>query len=164
MLLPAGIPSSRPMFSLFLAAVIAVLAPVAPQGDQKKIPDDSVEIATTGCLKGRVFTATQPSEDGLRRGPNVTGRSFRLTGKHDLMEFVKTHDGDLVEIVGLVRKQSLRDNAPGARIGNTRIVVGAPRSGDPMQSARQPISEGIAVMDASSVRFLSDRCPLMGGR
>jgi hypothetical protein len=152
------------MFSLFLAAALAVLAPAAQQGDEKKIPSDSVEIATTGCLKGRVFTATQPSEDGLRRGPNVTGRSFRITGKHDLMAFVKTHDGDLVEIVGLVRKQALRDNAPGARIGNTRVVVGAPRSGDPMQSARVPISEGIAVMDASSVRFLSDTCPIVGAR
>jgi hypothetical protein len=150
------------MFTLILAGLLALPLPARGQeGDEKKIPADSVEIATTGCLKGRVFTATQPSEDGLRRGPNVTGRSFRVTGKHDLMEFVKTHDGDLVEIVGLVRKQSLRDNAPGARIGNTRVVIGAPRNGDPMQSARVPVSEGIAVMDASSVRFLSDTCPIV---
>ena len=150
------------MLTLILAGLLALPLPsTALQGDERKIPSDSVEIATTGCLKGRVFTATQPSEDGLRRGPNVTGRSFRLTGKHDLMEFVKTHDGDLVEIVGLVRKQSLRDNVPGTRIGNTRVVIGAPRSGDPMQSARVPVSEGIAVMDASSVRFLSDSCPIV---
>ena len=73
---------------------------------------------------------------------------------------VKTHDGDLVEIVGLVRKNDLRDSAPGARIGNTRVVIGAPRSGDPMQSARAPVPEGIAVMDASSIRVLDDRCPI----
>jgi hypothetical protein len=131
-----------------------------PEPDGKKIPSDSVEIATTGCLKGRVFTATQPREDFMRRGPNVTGRSFRLNGPRAVIDVVKTHDGDLVEIVGLVRKNDLRDTAPGARIGNTRVVIGAPRTGDPMQSARAPIAEGIPVMDATSIRVLDDRCPI----
>ena len=158
------------MSILARAALLAALLPIAalaqeaqnpPQNaETKKIPDDSVEIATTGCLKGRVFTATQPREDFIRRGPNVTGRSFRLNGPRPLMDMVKTHDGDLVEVVGLVRKNDLRDNAPGVRVGNTRIGIGAPRSGDPMQSARVPISEGIAVMDATSVRVLDERCPI----
>jgi hypothetical protein len=161
------------MSTLARAMLIAVLLPIAavaqapqdpppPQNPEaKKIPDDSVEIATTGCLKGRVFTATQPREDFMRRGPNVTGRSFRLNGPRSLIDLVKTHDGDLVEIVGLVRKNDVRDTAPGARVGNTRVVIGAPRSGDPMQSARAPISDGIAVMDATSIRFLDDRCPIL---
>ena len=150
------------MRTLILAGLLGLALPVAAQEPEPKpIPADSVEIATTGCLKGRVFTATQPPEDGLRRGPNVTGRSFRLTGKREVIDFVKTHDGDLVEMVGVVRRNDLRDFAPGARIGNTRVVIGAPRSGDPMQSARVPVSEGIAVMDATSVRFLSDTCPIV---
>ena len=159
------------MSILARALFIAVLLPIAaqaqapqdppPNPETKKIPDDSVEIATTGCLKGRVFTATQPREDFMRRGPNVTGRSFRLNGPRKLIDIVKTHDGDLVEVVGLVRKNDLRDNAPGARVGNTRVVIGAPRSGDPMQSARAPISEGIAVMDFTSIRVLDDRCPIV---
>ena len=147
---------------------VGVLLPAAalaqnqtPEPETKKIPSDSVEIATTGCLKGRVFTATQPREDFMRRGPNVTGRSFRLNGPRAVIDVVKTHDGDLVEIIGLVRKMDLRDNAPGARIGNTRVRIGAPRSGNPMQSAQQPISEGIAVMDATSIRVLDDRCPIV---
>ena len=155
------------MSTLARAVFIAVLLPIAalaqaPQNPEtKKIPEDSVEIGTTGCLKGRVFTATQPREDFLRRGPNVTGRSFRLNGPRPLMDMVKTHDGDLVEVVGLVRKNDLRDNAPGARVGNTRVVIGPPRSGDPMQSARVPISEGVAVMDATSIRVLDERCPIV---
>ena len=101
------------MSILARAALLAALLPIAalaqeaqnpPQNaETKKVPDDSVEIATTGCLKGRVFTATQPREDFIRRGPNVTGRSFRLNGPRPLMDMVKTHDGDLVEVVGLVR-------------------------------------------------------------
>ena len=155
------------MSTLARAVCLAVLIPVAAlaqaqeNAETRKIPDDSVEIATTGCLKGRVFTATQPREDFMRRGPNVTGRSFRLNGPRQVMDVVKTHDGDLVEIIGLVRKNDLRDTAPGARVGNTRITIGAPRSGDPMQSARAPVPEGIAVMDATSVRVLDDRCPIV---
>ena len=133
----------------------------APEPGTRKIPSDSVEIATTGCLKGRVFTATQPREDFMRRGPNVTGRSFRINGPKTVIDVVKTHDGDLVEIIGLVRKNDLRDTTPGVRVGNTRIAVGAPRSGDPMQSARQPISEGVPIMDTSSIRVLDDRCPIV---
>jgi hypothetical protein len=97
----------------------------------------------------------------MRRGPNVTGRSFRLNGPRKLIDIVKTHDGDLVEVVGLVRKNDLRDNGLGARVGNTRVVIGAPRSGDPMQSSRAPVPEGIAVMDATSIRVLDDRCPIV---
>jgi hypothetical protein len=153
--------------ALFIAVLLPIAAqaqapqdpPPAPEG--KKIPDDSVEIATTGCLKGRVFTATQPREDFMRRGPNVTGRSFRLNGPRKLIDIVKTHDGDLVEVVGLVRKNDLRDTGLGARVGNTRVVIGAPRSGDPMQSSRTPVPEGIAVMDFSSIRVLDDRCPIV---
>jgi hypothetical protein len=152
--------------ALFLAVLLPIAAQAqAPQDppapEEKKIPDDSVEIATTGCLKGRVFTATQPREDFMRRGPIVTGRSFRLNGPRTLMDLVKTHDGALVEIVGLVRKNDLRDTGLGARVGNTRVVIGAPRSGDPMQSSRAPVPEGIAVMDFSSIRVLDDRCPIV---
>jgi hypothetical protein len=152
------------MTTAIRAAVLALLLPcaaIAQESSDKKIPDDSVEIVTTGCLKGRVFTATQPAEESLRRGPNVTGRSFRLEGPREVMDAVKKNNGDLVQITGLVRKMDLRDNAPGARVGNTRVVIGAPRTGDPMQSARQPISNGIAIMDATSVRALNDRCPIV---
>ena len=153
------------MFHATRALLLGLLLPaaaLAQQPETRKIPDDSVEIVTTGCLKGRVFTATMPAEESQRRGPNVTGRNFRLTGPREVMKVVKTHDGDLVQITGLVRKADLRDYAPGARIGNTRVVIGAPRSGDPMQSARAPIDQGVAIMDATAVRPLDDRCPIVG--
>ena len=147
------------------AALLGILLPFAASAQQppetKPVPSDSVEIATTGCLKGRVFTATEPPEDNMRKGPNVTGRSFRLAGPKDLMSIVKEHDGDLVQVVGIIRRSDAGPAGPSARIGNTKVTIGAPRSGDPMQSARQPISDGIAVMDASSVRFLSDTCPIV---
>jgi hypothetical protein len=147
-----------------LGVLLVPLAAAAGQDQRppetKPVPSGSVEIATTGCLKGRVFTATEPPEESMRKGPTVTGRSFRLAGSKELMNVVKTHDGDLVQVVGIVRQVDLRSPGPSTTVGNTRVTVGAPRTGDPMQSARQPISNGIAVMDATSVRFLSDTCPI----
>jgi hypothetical protein len=147
-----------------LGALLVPLAAAAGQDQRppetKPVPSGSVEIATTGCLKGRVFTATEPPEESMRKGPTVTGRSFRLAGSKELMNEVKTHDGDLVQVVGIVRQVDLRSPGPSTTVGNTRVTVGAPRTGDPMQSARQPISNGIAVMDATSMRFLSDTCPI----
>ena len=128
--------------------------------ETKPVPADSVQITTTGCLKGRVFTATEPPEENMRQGPNVTGRSFRLNGPRELMDDVKKHDGDLIQIVGIVRKNDAGPAPPTARVGNTNITIAAPRTGDPQQSARQPISNGLPVMDASSMRFLSDTCPI----
>ena len=141
-----------------LAVVVGVA--VQAQTEPKKIPDGSVEIVASGCLKGRVFTATgRPEGEGVSRGPDVTGRSFRVAAPREVMDAVKKHNGDLVEVVGVVRESSLADNAPGMKVGgNTRVVVGAPTTvGDPR--ARPPVGN-VVVMDVSSVRYLSDSCPI----
>ena len=139
-----------------LAAAVSVsLAAQSPES--KPVPKDSVRIATNGCLKGRVFKATAPAsrETDVVSGPDVSGRSFRLSGPRAVMDDVKKHDGHLVTVVGLVRKSALMDNQPGARVGNTRIVIGSPRSMDP--GSRPPLP-GVAVMDISSVQFLAEEC------
>ena len=108
--------------------------PAAPTQEVKKVPSDSVEIVTAGCLKGRVFTATgRPEEESTRRGPSIIGLSFRLSGKKEVMKQVKEHDGHFVEVNGLVLKSSIAGPAPGARIGNTRVTIGAGR--DPLGSS-----------------------------
>ncbi len=133
------------------------------QEPEKKVPADSLEIVANGCLKGRVFTATgQRTDENVSRGPDVTGRSFRLSGPKAVMSSVKAQDGHLVEIVGLVRKSALPDNAPGARIGNTRVVIGGnPQRSDPtsMQARSMPVGNYV-VMDVTAVRYLSDDCPI----
>ena len=84
-----------------LLASAAVLAQ-----DTKAIPKDSVEVTSRGCFKGRVFTGTgQPEGEGVVRGPDVTGRHFRVNGPRDVMDVVKQNDGHLVEIVGSCARQ-----------------------------------------------------------
>jgi hypothetical protein len=131
--------------------------------ERKPIPDDSIEIVANGCLKGRVFTATSPRDPlDVRRDVDVTGRSFRLSAKREVMDVVKEHDGHFVEVVGIVRKASLADNAPGRRVGNTRVVLGAPpqRSDPSSMQSRMPMGS-VVVMDTTAVRYLSDVCPII---
>jgi hypothetical protein len=102
--------------SVWTPLILLVIA-LAPQDTEKqpekKIPSDSVEIVASGCLKGRVFTATgQRVGENVSRGPDVTGRSFRLAGPRDVMDVVKDHDGDYVEVVAWCASRRSRTTHP----------------------------------------------------
>ena len=138
-----------------------MLVATSPQeAETKKIPQDSVEVATRGCLKGRVFTATPaPEGEGVRRGPDVTGHHFRVSAPKDLMKVVKEHNGHLVEVVGLIRKSALSDSGIGMKVGGTRVVIGAPGT-DPDRSMYNHPVGNVNVMDLTSIGFLSNDCPI----
>lgn len=152
---------------LIWSTIVFVAATLQPQtAEPKKVPEDSVEITATGCLKGRVFTATgrdeRDEEIDVKRGPDVTGRSFRLAGPRAVMNEVKKQNGRFVEVVGLVRKTALADSGPGMKVGNTRILVGAPPSGSGPGGIHAEVGSvpGVPVMDATAVRLLSETCPI----
>jgi hypothetical protein len=136
---------------LLLSAAVSAQAPEEPP-----VPSDSLRVSAIGCLKGRVFKATdrpRGEEADVVSGPDITGRSFRLNGPKALMEDVKKHDKKMVSVVGLIRKSALMEQ--GARIGNSRIVIGAPGS---MEPGGRPPMPGVAVMDVSSVQKLAETC------
>lgn len=137
---------------LLTSTVVSAQAP-----EEKPVPSDSVRVTALGCLKGRVFKATSPShteeEADVVSGPDITGRSFRLSGPRAVMDDVKKNDKKMVSVVGVIRKSALMEQ--GARVGNTRIVIGSPRSMEP--GGRPPIP-GAAVMDVSSVQFVAETC------
>jgi hypothetical protein len=125
------------------------------------VPSDSVELQARGCFKGRVFTATAPPEEELtRKGPDITGHHFRVTGPREVMDLVKRYDGQFVELVGIVRKAALDDQGMGMRVGKgARVVIGAPGM-DPTRPNTTSAAPSVASMDVSVVRLLTDKCPL----
>ena len=143
-----------------LPLVVMLIATSPQEGEAKKIPKDSVEIATRGCLKGRVFTAVPaPEGEGVRRGPDVVGRHFRVSGPKDIMKSVKEHNGHLVEVIGLVRKSALSDQGIGMKMGKTRVVIGAPGTDPDRKHDNHPVAN-VDVMDVTSIGFLSNACPI----
>ena len=161
---------SRLLLALFVAvASVEVLSsserlglePTRVGQETRKVPSDSVEIEARGCLKGRVFTGTgRPPEERTSQGPDVTGKSFRVTGEREVMELVKKYNGQLVEILGVVRKAALDDQGIGMRVGRGgRVVIGAPGM-DPTRMNAPAAAPSVAAMDAIAVRLIADRCPI----
>jgi hypothetical protein len=146
-----------------MTTVVLVLAWMlaAPAQDQeKRIPKDSVEVSSRGCIKGRVFAAAErtPEDEGTRVGPDISGRSFRLAGPREAMDQVKKYNGQWVEMLGIIKKADLSDYQLGRRIGGARVVIGAPRT-DPTRT-QLPQAPSVPVMDVTAVRFLGESCPI----
>jgi hypothetical protein len=161
------------MTTLLLALVVVIMAdgmhgtagpavadtPASMQ-ERRPVPSDSVEIEARGCLKGRVFTGTgQPAEERTSKGPDVTGKSFRVSGDKEVMDLVKKYNNQYVEVLGIVRKAALDDQGIGMRVGRGRVVIGAPGS-DPTRMNTPAAAPSVPVMDLIAVRLLADRCPL----
>jgi hypothetical protein len=145
------------MTSVILSLILAAAAVQAQEPN--RIPSDSVEIEARGCLKGRVFTATAgPPEERVTRGPDVTGRNFRVAGKREVMDLVKKYNGQWVQIVGIVRKNALDD--PGVQMGAGRGRVTIGPGGDPSRVSPGGMMANVPTMDVTSVRFLLERCPI----
>jgi len=127
------------------------------QQETKPVPKDSMLVEARGCLKGRVFTATSPIEhEGALRGPDISGKHFRINGKKELTNKVKEHDGHTVEISGIVRKADLADEGVGFKVGGARVVIGA--QGSNPSTRNTPTAPMIPTMDALTLVFVQDRC------
>jgi hypothetical protein len=139
--------------------LFVVLAAVhAPNQETRPVPADSVEIRARGCLSGRVFTATpRPADEGVVLGPDVTGWNFRVSGSRAVLDSVRQNNGKLVEVVGLVKQSAFTRRGPGTGSG---VTVVAPPTDAMRRSPRTVSPEGVAVMDVTSIRQLSDVCPV----
>ena len=60
---------------VLLAAWMAAAMPAQEQ--EKRIPNDSVEVSSRGCIKGRVFAAgpLTPEDEGRGSGPTSPARA-----------------------------------------------------------------------------------------
>ena len=133
---------------------------IVDQSEIRPVPKDSMMVEARGCLKGRVFTATSPVEhDGALRGPDISGKHFRINGKKDLINQVKQHDGGLVEITGVVRKADLSNDGVGFKLGRARVVIGAQGS-NPSAARNTPAAPMMPTMDALTLVFVQERCPI----
>ena len=129
------------------------LATTQVESQEKRVPEDSVELTVVGCLKGRAFTSVPQSEADVQRGPNVGKRTFRLNGKREVMDEVKKLDRRLVEVIGLVKRSALDDK--GVKIGGVAISGGSPVA----RGGGMPTGvESVPVMDVTSLRQRAASC------
>jgi hypothetical protein len=143
------------MKTLVLALVVSTAAWYQePSQERPRVPDDSVELVVSGCLKNRVLAVSDARQADTQSGPIVRGKSFRLAGKGDVMKQLKKEDGSYVEVTGIVKRSAL--DAKGIKIGK-RVAVGG---GSPVSGTKaipDPVAD-VAVMDISSIRHRSTSC------
>ena len=138
---------------VLLVAATPLLAQQQEEG-KPKVPKDSVMAVITGCIKGRIIRAADVRQTDTTSGVNITGHTFRIAGKKDVLNVVKEKDGERVEMTGLIKKSSLIE--PGMRFKGGRVVIGGGASGGP--GALPSPAENVVVIDALSVTGVGGSC------
>ena len=139
-----------------LALLLALMAsPQETPQEHPKVPKDSIMLVVTGCLKGRVLAVSDVRQEDTQSGPIVKSKSFRISGKKELMKDVKEYDGHLVDVTGIVKKSSLVE--PGVRVGKNVTIGGGPPVAGSGGATPVP-TEYIPVLDAESVRSRATSC------
>jgi len=140
-----------------LTATVSIAAQQDQQEERPKVPKDSVQVTVTGCLKGRVLSASDVRQVDTQSGPVIRQRAFRLAGKKNEMNDVKKNDGQRVEIMGLIKKSALVE--PGMKFKGGRVVVGGGSMGSAGSTGRPPDpAENVTVMDVQTVQAVGGSC------
>jgi hypothetical protein len=141
---------------VFAAVFSCVVGIVCAQ--ERPVPGDSARVAIPGCAKGRAFIVSASPEHEPTQVDIAPGRRFRLSGPKEILDDIKKHEGRLIEVTGLVRKNALKGpGGIGIAGGRVRIGGGAPVSptGDPTRTLGaydQP------VLDVEGWRQLEENC------
>ena len=138
------------MRALWAVAVAAGLVAGVAGQQEKPVPKDSIRISIPGCAKGTVFTVMESPEHESRSSV-APGRRFRLSGKKDVLKEIKTAEGQMIEITGLIRKGQLD---PGG--GRVRITPG-PMSGSSSVGSNPNYEQ--VILDVEGWRPLAADCP-----
>ena len=135
-----------------MATAVGLAAGAAAQQQQqeKPVPKDSIRITIPGCSKGTAFTVMESPEHESRSSV-APGRRFRLAGKKDVMNEIKTAEGQMIEITGLIRKGQM--DPTGGRI---KITPG-PMSGNTSVGSNPNYEQ--VILDVEGWRPLAADCP-----
>jgi len=141
-----------------IAAAVAVAAALsAPAGAQeaKPVPKDSMRVTVPGCSKGAVFTAAAKTEDQLGRADIPEGARLRMNAPKKLMAEIKAHEGQMIQITGLMKKGQY--NETGIPVGGgVRITPG---TGGVSVGRPSPTVGSVNYVDIESWQLAPGDCP-----
>ena len=141
------------MKALTIVALVAGLAGSAMAQQEKPVPKDSMRITIPGCSKGTAFTVMESPEHESRSSV-PPGRRFRLAGPKALLNEIKSSEGTMVEITGLIRKGQLDQG--GVAIGGGVRVGPAP---SPLGGVGRDPNFNQIILDVEGWRALAAECP-----
>src|SRR5215203_902671 len=117
---------------------------------ERPVPKDSVRLSISGCAHGRVFTVARSPEHELRGTELQEGRKIRLEGPKAILAEIKSHEGSMVELAGLMRRSDIDQAGISVAGGRVRIAPGAA----PGSSVNRDPGPQQAIVDVESWRLL----------
>jgi len=126
--------------------------------ERDTVPKDSTRLSMRGCTKDRVFTAAAQPEHEPVGADIAEGRRFRLSGPRRVLDEIKSREGRMVEITGLVRKNALAGPG-GVTMFGGRVRIGGSLPQDPVGDPRRDPMYNVVVIDVESFRPLLETCP-----
>jgi nucleoside-diphosphate-sugar epimerase len=140
--------------AMLILAIVIGSTPLFAQ-EAKKVPKDSMRVAIPGCTKGRIFTAARRTEEEPGSVNIPEGTHIRMNGPKDVMAEIKTHEGQAIQITGIMKKGQA---APGGiRLGGGVGISAGPVSG-PGGQAPSAVG-GQLFIDVEGWRPASGSCP-----
>jgi hypothetical protein len=143
-------------FAVAVAFAAALSVSLVAQEEKKPVPKDSVRVSIPGCSKGYVFTAARRTSEEAGSADIPEGMHLRMNGPKKLMTEIKAHEGQLIQITGLMKKGQY---APGVGIGGgVRVMPGSsPTGGGSMSST--PVMANQPSIDIEGWRPAAGDCP-----
>lgn len=114
-----------------LSTLVVLAISAAALAQEKPVPKNSERIFIPGCAHNRVFTVGPRREDQPGRSDLAPGTRLLMNGPKKLLNEIKSHQSDEIELTGLIRKSDMQQR--GVRIGDhVRIGPGpAPTGSNP---------------------------------
>ena len=134
-------------------ALAIITVPLVAQ-ETKPVPKGSVRVAIPGCSKGYIFTAAPRTEEAPGSVDVPPGMHFRMNAPKKMMAEIKAHEGDLIEITGLMKKGQYGPSGIG--IGGVRITPGSPNPQSGTLSMGAPVYQ--QVIDVEGWRPVAGDC------
>lgn len=148
-----------------LALVLSVLVVTgavagAAQGkdDKARPPKSGDTIVVEGCLNGTMLVeaGAPPAEGGNVLLPS--GLNYQLKGKKNILkDLVAKHDGQVVEITGVLKSNIDTGMGRGTKVGKTRIVIGV-QSTSPDRATMPGTQEMLPVLEVKSFESTAVNC------
>ena len=150
--------SMRTLFGAALAVALStVLTAQDPPRRSTAIPKKGDAVTLKGCLRGAALEATDVAAEDSST-PLLSGLTFRLAGKKDLLKEMKQkHDGRLVEVRGTLKSDLQPQAGYGTNVGGMRITIGGPTSG-PAGGREAETRKSLPVVDVSGFSGSETTC------
>jgi len=139
--------------TMVIAALTLALS-TALAAQEKKVPKDSVRVTVPGCTKGLIFTAGPRTEDQPGRQGVPEGIHLRMTGPKSVIADVRAHEGQMIQITGLMKKGQYGQGFPIG--GGVRVIPG---TGGAVGNRPTVGTETVSYIDVESWQPAPGGCP-----